>query len=59
MKIISMNVFEGGRGKVDAICAWLKSLEPDVVCIQEANGWSDNDFATCKRVAEQTGLQFY
>lgn len=59
MKIISMNVFEGGQGKVDEIGAWLKGREPDVVCIQEANGWSDNDFATCKRLAEQTGLQFY
>lgn len=54
-----MNVFEGGRDKLDDICTWLKKLEPDVVCIQEANGWSDNDFATCKVVAEQTGLQFY
>lgn len=59
MKIISLNVFEGGHGKIDDICAWLKSLQPDIACIQEANSWSDNDFAICKRVGERTGLQFY
>ena len=59
MKIISMNVFEGAKGKIDDICAWLNTHKPDVVCIQEANGWSDDDYATCKQFAAQTGLQFY
>ena len=54
-----MNVFEGAKGKIDDICAWLNEEQPDVVCMQEANGWSDNNFATCRQVAEQTGLQFY
>jgi exonuclease III len=59
MKVISINVFEGGHGKVDNICEWLKTQKPDVVCIQEANNWSDNNFEICQKVVEQTGLQFY
>ena len=56
MKIISYNICNGAHGKIEELIAFLNQESPDVVCIQEANGWHENDFELFHKVGSCTGL---
>lgn len=56
MKILSYNILEGARARHDELVAFVSGHEPDVVCLQEANGWGDDDAARARAFAAAVGL---
>ena len=41
MKIFCYNIEDGGEERTDGICEFLKDEQPDIVALNELNGWDD------------------
>lgn len=59
MKIVSYNLFEGAHATNAELVGFVNDELPDVVCLQEANGWGDDNERRAKEFAEETGLWYY
>lgn len=57
MKIISYNLCEGAHATDAALRAFIADEAPDLVCVQEANGWHQNGRA--EEFAAATGLPHF
>jgi endonuclease/exonuclease/phosphatase family metal-dependent hydrolase len=64
IRFMTYNVLGGaggsiaGRERIDILISIIQTYDPDVVGIQEANGWSNNDYSTTKRVATALGMNY-
>lgn len=57
--VLSYNVLEGAQDRFEEIIAIVKSVKPDILCLQEVNGWEQDDWKTLKLFAFKTGFQTY
>lgn len=64
LRIMTYNVYVGGSlnsgpgAKVDLLISIIKTYNPDLLGIQEANGWDQDDFAIADRVASELGMNY-
>ena len=61
IRFMTYNVQVGGWGPMndlENLITVLKTYNPDVLGIQEANGWDQNDFAIANRVANALGMDY-
>lgn len=56
MKIISYSIFEGVANTRTELTDYIIEQAPDVLCLQEANGWEENDQQIAKEFGEEIGL---
>lgn len=59
MKIISYNLFEGASTTTAELVEFVSVEQPDVICLQEANGWADDDERKIKEFSKETGLSYW
>lgn len=59
MKVVSYNLFEGASTTKSELAEFISGEQPDVVCLQEANGWGDDEQSRTKEFATEVGLPFY
>lgn len=59
MKFVTYNLFEGASTTKTELAEFINGEQPDVVCLQEANGWGDNEQSRAKEFASEVGLPFY
>lgn len=59
MKLITYNLFQGAQKTYSDLVDFMLAQKPDIVCLQEVNGWQDNDFARCKDFVQKTGLAHF
>lgn len=43
MKLLTFNIYQGGRDKVGEILQFLTDVKPDLLCINEACNWQNNE----------------
>ena len=63
LRVMTYNVMVGGSGltggdNIARIIDIVQSYSPDILGIQEANGWDENDFAIANRIASETGMDY-
>lgn len=56
MKIISYNIFEGAADGRDRLADYINGHAPDVLCLQEANGWDADGQKVAKEFADKAGM---
>lgn len=59
MKVVSYNLFEGASATRPQLAEFIQGEQPDVVCLQEANGWGEHEERRAKEFADEAGLPFY
>ncbi len=59
MKFVSYNLFEGAQATKSELAEFINEEQPDVVCLQETNGWGDNEQERAKEFAAEVDLPFY
>lgn len=59
MKILTYNLRNGATDTYDILVDFIKQEKPDIVCVQEANGWTNNDSELIQRFADRTGLKHF
>lgn len=59
ISLLSYNILEGGQNRFDEIVSVVKDLKPDILCLQEVNGWEEEDWKTLKLFAFKTGFKTY
>ena len=59
IKIISYNLFRGANATRNELVSFIQRENPDILCLQEINGWQQNDFEILKDVAQQSGMHTY
>jgi exodeoxyribonuclease III len=59
VKIIGYNVLEGATATFAKLVTLIRHEQPDVLCLQEVNGWQDHDFERLQEFASATGLIHY
>lgn len=57
--VLSYNILEGGGDRFEDLIAIVKSVKPDILCLQEVNGWEQDDWKTLKLFAFKTGFKTY
>lgn len=57
--VLSYNILEGGADRFEEIVAVIKAVKPDILCLQEVNGWEQDDWHTLKLFAFKTGFKTY
>ncbi|MBI1862765.1 endonuclease/exonuclease/phosphatase family protein [Candidatus Microgenomates bacterium] len=57
--IMSYNILEGGEGRIDEILAIVRDVKPDILCLQEVNGWDLDDWKQLKLFAFKAGFKHY
>lgn len=58
VRFMSYNVTDGALDKIADITAIIKAYNPDVLAVQEANGWQANDFEIANQVSAELGMQY-
>ena len=53
IRIATYNLFEGANGSLNRLVEFVRTSQLDVICLQEVNGWQDNDFARLKNFTDQ------
>lgn len=53
MRIATYNLFEGASGSYNRLVVFAREAKLDVLCLQEVNGWQDNDFARLRDFTDQ------
>ncbi|HEX7963207.1 MAG TPA: endonuclease/exonuclease/phosphatase family protein [Candidatus Saccharimonadales bacterium] len=48
VRVATYNLFEGAGGSYNRLVEFVRTSQLDVICLQEINGWEDNDFARLK-----------
>ncbi len=56
---MTYNLFEGAHQSYSQLVDFVISHNVDVLCLQEVNGWQDNDFAILKDFAEKCSFSYY
>lgn len=59
MKVISYNLFEGASATESELAEFINGEQPDVVCLQEANGWGEDEQSRAKEFAANVGMPFF
>ncbi len=59
MKIISYNLLEGARRTGAEFVEFVVAHAPDLVCLQEANGWNGDGQRRAKAFAAEAGLPYF
>jgi exodeoxyribonuclease-3 len=59
MKVVSYNLFEGAGATKSELAEFINGEQPDIVCLQEANGWGDDEQGRNKEFASEVDLPFY
>lgn len=63
VRLVSYNVFDGGRqgirpfARLELLAEVVSTAEPDIVVLQEADGWDAGGHAAAREFARLTGLQ--
>lgn len=58
-KILTYNLRNGAEKTYDVLVEFVKQEAPDILCIQEANGWADNDSQQIKNFAKQINFPYF
>lgn len=58
VRFMTYNVEGGGQDKLPVITSIMQAYNPDVLAIQETNGWQLDDFAITKQVAADLGMEY-
>jgi endonuclease/exonuclease/phosphatase family metal-dependent hydrolase len=58
VRFMSYNINNGGQDRLPLITSILQAYNPDVLAIQETNGWQLDDFAIAKQVASDLGMEY-
>lgn len=58
VRFMTYNIEGGGLEKLPLITSILQAYNPDVLAIQEANGWQLNDFAIANQAANDLGMEY-
>jgi|AntRauTorcE11897_2_1112592.scaffolds.fasta_scaffold00046_110 endonuclease/exonuclease/phosphatase family metal-dependent hydrolase len=56
MKLISYNIYHGAYATRSKLIEFVRSEQPTVLCVQEANGWLDNDAAILREFSEAVSM---
>lgn len=59
MKLMTYNIYNGAADTLDNVITIVNEENPDVLCLNETNGFDDNDNEKLKSFAEQTNLPYY
>ncbi len=59
MKLMSYNIFDGGAKRLGLIISAIQREAPDILIINEANGFSEDGSKILKRVSSETSLPYY
>lgn len=59
LKIATYNLFEGAKDCYNRLIDFVKAQEFDVLCLQEINGWQNDDFARLKDFSDRAGFINY
>ena len=59
MKVISYNLFEGAKDTRSDLIDFIGNEMPNVVCLQETNGWDENEQATANEFANAVDMPFF
>ncbi len=59
MRILSYNIFEGGRNGLDKIIRIINTYSPDILLLQEANSFLDNDGSVARDFSVSINMPFY
>jgi exodeoxyribonuclease-3 len=52
-RVATYNLFEGAGGSYNRLVEFVREARLDVLCLQEVNGWQNNDFARLKDFADK------
>ena len=56
-RLLSYNILDGAPGdRLDQVCEVILALQPDIVCLQECNGWQADGLRRFREVGERLGL---
>lgn len=59
MRIASYNLYEGAQDTYSQLQEFVAEQKPDVLCLQEANGWDNGTPSRLEEFGETTGLPHY
>lgn len=59
LKIASYNLWSGAADTYNRLVEFIEAQKFDVLCLQETNGWQDNDFARMKDFADRADFTDY
>lgn len=59
MRIVSYNLFEGAQNNYDQLKQFIGEYNPDIVCLQETNGWDNGSPSRLERFCKDTGLSHH
>lgn len=59
MRIASYNLYEGAQDTYSQLQEFVAEQNPDVLCLQEANGWDSGTPSRLEEFGETTGLPHY
>lgn len=59
LTLMTYNLFEGAHQSYLQLINFIKSSNVDILCLQEVNGWQDNDSAILKDFARQCDFPYY
>src|SRR5580700_2248271 len=59
MRIVSYNLYEGAQDTYEQLQEFVLEQQPDVVCLQEANGWDQGTPSRMRDFGRSVGLSMY
>ncbi len=59
MKILSYNLCSGAVSTYDNLVRFINTEKPDILCLQEANGWNTGSPTRIEAFAKATGFDFW
>ena len=57
MKVLYINIYEGGEDRIDRIIKFVNKIKPDVLGLSELNSWQDDDYKILKEFKKNVGLK--
>lgn len=59
MKVLSYNIRNGADDTYDTLVRFINAEKPDILCLQEVNGWHEGSPSRIERFAQATGLEHW
>ncbi|MEO6761725.1 MAG: endonuclease/exonuclease/phosphatase family protein [Candidatus Saccharimonadales bacterium] len=56
---MTYNILDGGGNRLDLIAKVINNAHPDIITINEANGFNEDNGQKLKRLSQKTGLPYY
>lgn len=57
--LMSYNLYEGAHASYTKLVDFIRRTNVNILCLQEVNGWQDNNFAILEDFAAKCGLPYY